>query len=243
MYKLEKRKPINITKFVFIRSIFDLRLASIFFSIRNHLKKFRGNVLDVGCGNQPYRNLIKNANYHGIDHIAAKTFSMKTIKDIKYYNGIDFPESSDSYDVVLHTEVLEHIKDTNYFLKECSRVLKKNGKMLFTIPFSYRFHYIPNDYYRYTPSALHEILLESGFNDIKIINQGTDITVACYKLITVFFRLLTEKNNLILKIVHICVTTSLLPILFVTNFIGLLSIILNWGSKDDCLGYLVISSK
>lgn len=42
--------------------------------------------------------------------------------------------SDNSFDLVLHSEVLEHVKDPQKALYECKRILKKDGTCLFTIP-------------------------------------------------------------------------------------------------------------
>lgn len=57
-----------------------------------------------------------------------------------WLNGIraeditDLSYKSDSFDLVLHSEVLEHVDDTKKALKECQRILKPNGFCLFTVP-------------------------------------------------------------------------------------------------------------
>lgn len=39
-----------------------------------------------------------------------------------------------SFDLVLHSEVIEHVNDPDLALSECRRVLKKDGVCLFTVP-------------------------------------------------------------------------------------------------------------
>jgi len=240
----ENAKPIgNFSgNMLILRTFFDIKLASIYYSIKKKLGSFEGKVLEVGCGNQPYRFLLHKAEYHGIDHILAKEFASHN-DEIKYYENETFPENSGEYDWCFHTEVLEHISDPEHFMKECHRVLKPSGGLLFTVPFSYRYHYIPHDYYRYTPSGLENLLEKGGFQVTEIRHQGSDITVACYKMISVFFRFLTEKNTILWKSCRMISTLLCLPYLFLIHLIGMLSLALDWGSSNDTLGYLVIARK
>lgn len=43
--------------------------------------------------------------------------------------------ASESFDVVLSTDVLEHVYDIDLALRECLRVLRPGGTLLFTVPF------------------------------------------------------------------------------------------------------------
>jgi len=45
-----------------------------------------------------------------------------------------------------------------------SRVLRPGGKLLLNVPFLYRIHEAPHDYYRYTEFALRRFAEQSGFD-------------------------------------------------------------------------------
>ena len=123
------------------------------------------------------------------------------------------------FDSIFHTEVLEHVFDVKTLLSECRRVLRPGGEMLLTVPFQARFHYIPHDYWRFTPSALRRMLEEAGFEEIDVRPRGTDLTVAGYKGVGV---------------------TYLAPVGALALGVGHLSLALRLGSPDDCLGYTVV---
>lgn len=173
--------------------------------------------------------------------MAKENFDYIKSEDIVLYDGKEFPFKNNSFDFLYHTEVLEHIIDPTLFLNECNRVLKDNGSMFFSVPFQARYHYIPFDYYRYTPSGLRYILENSGFYDIEIIERGTDITVAAYKVIGVFYRMLLDTG--IKGIFNKTLTIILYPIFCLSMLVAHISLILDIGSKDDCLGYSVIAKK
>ena len=94
-------------------------------------------ILDIGCGggllSEPMCRL--GADVTGIDasykNIAvAKLHAKKSNLNIKYFCAS--PESfrtKTKFDVILNMEIVEHVQDVNFFIKSCSKLLKKNGIM------------------------------------------------------------------------------------------------------------------
>ena len=79
--------------------------------------------------------------------------------------------------------VLEHVFDTNNAILEIKKILKKNGNLILSTPFIYRYHGAPDDYNRYTMSYLEKILKSNKFKLTKKINCGTGPFLAGYSLI------------------------------------------------------------
>ena len=69
-----------------------------------------------------------------------------------------------SVENVLATETLEHVSRPVRFLAEARRCLSPGGRLMLTVPFAARWHYIPHDYWRFTPSGLRQLLTDAGFN-------------------------------------------------------------------------------
>ena len=94
-------------------------------------------ILDIGCGggllSEPMCRL--GAKVTGIDASdknikIAKLHSKKNNLQINYF--CSSPEkfnAKDKFDVILNMEIVEHVEDVNFFLKSCSKLLKKNGIM------------------------------------------------------------------------------------------------------------------
>ncbi len=166
------------------RRLLDLQAASVWRDMRTELAAAHGDVLDVGAGAQPYRPLLpKGVRYRAIDAAAvAEDFGYR-LPDTDYFEGDCWPVESSSVDVVLATETLEHVPEPVSFLAEARRVLRPGGRIVLTVPFAARWHYIPRDYWRYTPSSLLILLGAAGFDEVVVHARGNETTVACYKLI------------------------------------------------------------
>jgi len=218
----------------FLRSLLDLQVASVRRHLRPWLQERRGTLLEVGCGAQPYRYLVPaDCHYTGLDWEGAEANFNYRLPDTVYYHGDLFPFAGGSFDNLFHTEVLEHIYHPGQFLAECRRVLKPSGAMLFTVPFQARYHYIPHDYFRYTPAALQKMLGEAGFRQIEIRPRGSDLTVAAYKCVSVTYRWMRSGPAGILAGILFS------PVTILALLIGAVSLRSSFGSPDDCLGYTV----
>lgn len=68
----------------------------------------------------------------------------KLIENLHIVEGVDLhtnlPFESESFDLILMTEVLEHLETHFTVLREVSRILKKGGLFIFTSPNAYRLH-------------------------------------------------------------------------------------------------------
>jgi len=108
------------------------------FNIRLKKKPFsRLKILDIGCGGglltEPMYRL--GGNLTGIDASqrninVAKIHAKKNNLKINYLTAS--PENlkiDRKFDVILNMEIIEHVEDVDFFLKSCSKLLKKNGLM------------------------------------------------------------------------------------------------------------------
>lgn len=221
------------------RIFLDLMVASVVQRLAPWLRSRAGGVLEVGCGAQPYRHFIPaSCKYRGLDWAKSREAFGYEAPDTTYYEGGEFPFDDGVFDNVFHTEVMEHIYKKEQFLKECHRVLKPGGELFFAVPFQARYHYIPHDYWRFTPAALDRMLREAGFGEIKITPRGNDITVAAYKAVSVAYRWL--RSGIAGAVTGILVS----PLALASLVIAHLSLKISFGgSADDCLGYVVTARK
>ena len=145
---------------------------SILLELARLLPRLSGRLLDVGCGNMPYRQMLLNGAvgitaYVGLD-VSNDGYSSPNV----VWNGVQMPVSDQSVDVVLLTEVLEHCPDTTAILREVARVLKASGFLFLTVPFLWPLHDVPYDEYRFSPFSLERHLHAAGFDAIEIRALG-----------------------------------------------------------------------
>ena len=131
-----KFKPLH--KFNPIRISYIKDSITNIFKIKNENKPLeRIKILDIGCGggllSEPMKRL--GADVVGIDASnkniqVAKIHAKKNKLDIKYIcTSPESFETKNKFDVILNMEIIEHVKDVDFFLKSCSKLLKKNGIM------------------------------------------------------------------------------------------------------------------
>lgn len=213
--------PKLISKFkVLLSSRYLVRRQRRRFVEAKLLNNFFERVLDLGVGTAPYKKLIKCREYIGIDIEDRRGVEGVILADIN--NGI--PQPNNYFDLVVMFEVLEHIRRPQFVLNEITRILRKNGELVMTVPFVWSLHEVPNDYYRYTYYGLEYMLKQAGFSDIEILPSNNFYYTIC-QLINI---------NLRRKIYY--------PLVFFINVVGLL--IKNMSKNYNLpLSYYVVAKK
>jgi len=242
----ESFKPISVKSpsnnpFTFwLRCVVDLQLKTIVTFLRPALCKLEGKILDVGAGESPWHEWLHDkTNYVGLDLYGADKFGMTSArKDIIYYDGKIIPFNASSFDTVLCIEVLEHVEEPIAFIQEIVRILKSEGRLILSIPFSARRHHIPNDFQRFTREGLHRLLMQSGFVEIDIVERGNDLCVITNKLLVVMLGLVKPQRywQIIFKWP---IALLFFPMLLISFIVAHLSLLFKFGSKEDPLGYYV----
>jgi len=143
--------------------------------IRRHASALSGRLLDIGCGSKPYQNLFHVEEYLGLD-IDSEYSRKRGIADY-FYDGNTFPVGTESFDSALCNQVLEHVFNPDAFLSEIYRVLKRDGKLLLTVPFVWDEHEQPSDYARYSSFGLKALLEKNGFRIIQHERIGADASI------------------------------------------------------------------
>ena len=191
------------------------------FNIQKNDRSLEGiKILDIGCGggllSEPMARM--GADVSGIDASekninVAKLHAKKNKLKIKY--SCSSPENfktDDKFDVILNMEIIEHVEDVDFFLKSCSKLLKKNGIMFVatlnkTLK-SYLFAIIGAEYVlRWLPIGTHEwekfIKPEELINLTKKCNLTlNDLRGVKFNLFSNEWKLSTDKSvNYIAKFV------------------------------------------
>jgi SAM-dependent methyltransferase len=125
----------------------------------------RSRVLDVGAGSGQYRDLFSHCEYRSHDFAQEpSTVGMYTTLD--YISDITaIPVPNASFDVVLCTEVLEHVPEPIQAVNEMGRILRSGGRLYVSAPLGSWLHQEPYHYYGgYTPHWYRRFLDAAGFD-------------------------------------------------------------------------------
>ena len=149
--------------------------------------KIEGDVIEFGASSEIYKNFCNsnsencNITYSNIDSSKEEFLNIDLQKDNSFERRYDFA-------VIFN--VLEHVLNPNLAIKNLSKILKKNGKIVGSTPFLFRVHGAPKDYSRFTKDHLIELLKSSNFKDIEIIELGTGPFLACISLLRSYLKYL-----------------------------------------------------
>lgn len=168
----------QISKSLFKRNIYVVaRYEMVLSSIRDSLKGKK--VLDVGCGDGVLSWMLsKNGGkVVGIDTLEeAIEFARKRCKKMKNLEFVvgsaySLPFEHKSFDYIVSSDVIEHLKYPEKMVSEVKRVWNKRGKVIITSPI--RFTEKPLDRMHYQEFFEEEIkeLLKRYFEDIKIVKS------------------------------------------------------------------------
>ena len=201
-----KFKPLHKFNPIRIKYIRDNIINA--FKLNNKIKPLSGiNILDVGCGggllSEPMSRM--GANVTGIDASdknikVAKLHSKKNKLKINYL--CSSPEKlkiKKKFDVILNMEIIEHVEDIDFFLKSCSKLLKKNGLMFIATinktMKSYVFAIVGAEYIlRWLPIGTHEWEKFVKPEELKKILMRYDLSLN--KLDGMNFNILKDEWNI-----------------------------------------------
>jgi SAM-dependent methyltransferase len=132
-----------------------------------------GLLLDVGCGMRPYESLFRQ--YH------VRTVGLDVTKDGSVADVVAdakrLPFDQDAFELVLCSEVIEHLDDYDGVIEEIARVLQPGGILIITWPFIYSLHDIPADYNRFTEFGMERNLKRHGLEIVKLRRRGDSLGV------------------------------------------------------------------
>lgn len=126
-------------------------------------------VLDIGGRIQPYRTLVPEARYWAIDLRLTPLVSVIA-------NAEQIPFPSQTFDLVLCTQMLEYAPDPGQVLSEVHRVLKPGGRLLLSVPSVFP-RDADEDRWRFLPAGIRQLL--SAFSEVEIVPEGGSIAGFC----------------------------------------------------------------
>ena len=187
-----------------------------------------GLLVDIGCGQQPYRALLPSARRVGIDLPGYAGGDAAEQPSIDCYGDAQvIPLRDGVAATVVAIQVLEHVPDPGGLLGEIYRILSPGGSVLVTAPQSFPMHGIPYDFYRYTEYGLRHLLEKAGFVVESVEKNGSFGAYLGLMINVYLFQHFFEFRKrywmkALLGALKVLLTPVLLLVVFIVNVAGLL---------------------
>jgi SAM-dependent methyltransferase len=142
-----------------------LALYALHHDLKLRLRPVRGRLLDVGCGQKPYRLFLDpSVEDFGVDLINGPAVDA-------VIDGTHIPLPDQTFDTVLCTQVMEHVEFAEQLRNEMLRCLKPGGLLLVSVPFIFNEHGAPSDFRRFTRCGLIQFL-EQNVEITEVVLEG-----------------------------------------------------------------------
>lgn len=150
-------------------------------------------VLDVGAGETPYKKWCAGQVYVAQDFskydgagdgvgLHTGTWDRSNIDIVSDITAI--PEPDASFDVIICTEVLEHVPDPVAAIAECNRLLRRGGIFIITAPFTSMTHFAPYHFCTGFNRYFYEKQLE-GYEMLECAPQGSFFRAALQQVMLI----------------------------------------------------------
>lgn len=188
-----------------------------------------GALLDIGAGNQPYRDLFPHTKaYVAMDLPPSENVAV-------YGDALALPFKDGIFDSVLCNEVLEHVPEPGTLLMEVARVLRPGGVLLLSTPQTWGLHHEPYDFYRYTKYGLAYLTRKAGLEVSEIVaTSGLWGTFAQRVADTVVYTYAARSSSWVRELLGI----SLAPVLLAGKTMDKVA-----GRRGDTLDNILVARK
>ena len=127
-----------------------------------------GPILEVGSRHydrstsNDFRDLLDGHDYVGVDMSEGDNVDF-VVDFTKDFDEIDQILGGRRFKTAICLSVMEHVDDIFSFAKNLSNVIETNGVLALSVPFAWRFHGYPSDYWRFTPKAVEYLFPDFEF--------------------------------------------------------------------------------
>lgn len=171
-------------------------------NILQKIKKIKssGNILDVGCAMGFFMEVAEQQGFkvYGIEvSTYAAAFSQKLFKNRVFLGAVeDFPQKrsavfefkNTTFDVIILSDLIEHVKDPVSVLKDLKKVLKKDGVIVLqtgdTDSFwarlmgkNWHFYAPPQHLYFFSKNTLTKVLEKAGYKVLRVDKEGKYVSL------------------------------------------------------------------
>jgi SAM-dependent methyltransferase len=157
---------------------------------RAHAELGAYRLLDVGCGEKPYAQIFAPyvTEHVGVDPVENPHAELRGPVEA-------LPVEDASYDVVLCSQVLEHVEDPAQAARELARALRPGGRLLLTTHGTYYYHPLPADYWRWTHAGLEKVVRDNGDWASVSVTPASGTTACIAMLLNVYIDLAARRAH------------------------------------------------
>lgn len=146
--------------------------------IKRHRNLFQGPILEIGSRDYGttanLRDLFPGEMYIGIDMQAGK--GVDRVLDLTIpFEKIDAVLEGRRFGAIICLSVLEHCAQPFLMAANITKLLHSGGTLYVSVPFSWKFHGYPSDYWRFTHEGVKKLFPDLVF-DIAVSRTSTDVT-------------------------------------------------------------------
>lgn len=133
----------NIYKSLYSKDILQLatnQRIKVMLKIVDDLNLQSKKILDIGCYDGTFLSQLKNRKNHFFG-IEASDYGVRKceekdiiVKQFLFDDKANIPFEDNFFDLIVIGEIIEHIYDTDFFLNEIFRMLKKKGSLVISTP-------------------------------------------------------------------------------------------------------------
>ncbi|MEO6133547.1 MAG: class I SAM-dependent methyltransferase [Ginsengibacter sp.] len=228
----ERLTNTNINKFSLHYLHYKPFHRDLYRAIRDYAK---GNVLDIGCGNKPYKDIFGTqiSKYVGCDIMQSHLNKVDVLCEAN-----NIPVDSSSFETVFSTQTIEHVEDHQGLVNEAFRLLKPGGYFIVAGPFVWPLHEEPYDFFRFTKHGFKYILEKAGFEMVETLPNGGMWATSGLGLIHSFSH--SKSKNFIVR--------GMRFVFFKLRFLWIINSIFSWLDKVDynpvnTINYVVVAKK
>ncbi len=146
--------------------------------VKANTDRFKGPYLEIGSRygmTQEMRELFPNSEYVGIDMEEGP--GVDIVVDLtEDFVIIDKVLGGRRFNTIFCLSVLEHCRNPFLMCENITKLLNPNGVVYVSVPFSWRFHPFPSDYWRFTPEGIRvlfpHLVFDSGIDNMSTSEFG-----------------------------------------------------------------------
>jgi hypothetical protein len=130
--------------------------------VEKHRDRLRDPMLEIGsrhyaaATSSDFRGLCRGHSYVGVDMLAGDNVDL-VVDFTNDFGRVDEQLGGRRFGTVLCLSVMEHVGDIFSFAKNLTAIMAPGGVLFLSVPFNWRFHGYPSDYWRFSPEGVKQL--------------------------------------------------------------------------------------